>query len=98
MLIEVTTIKEFKTNLDLKRLNLFSWYYRKDRFNNSVFLSHHYVQNSLSYPAKETQPTLCLKGCQAKLGLITLRTINEQLLHRIQSIWTPQTMLGSHCL
>jgi hypothetical protein len=42
------------------------------------FCLRHYVQNSLSYPAEETQPTLCLKGCQAKLGLITLRTINEQ--------------------
>jgi len=52
------------------------------------FCLHHYVQNGLSYLAKETLPTLCLKGHQAKLGLITLKTINGQLLHRIQRVWT----------
>jgi len=52
------------------------------------FCLRHYVQNSLSYPAEETWPMLCLKGCQAKLGIISLGTINDQLLCRIQSIWT----------
>jgi len=47
-----------------------------------------YVQNGLSYPGKETQPTLCLKGRQANFGVSSLGTNKDQLLHRIQRVWT----------
>jgi len=50
------------------------------------FCLHHYVQNGLSYLAKETQPTLCLKGRQAKFGISSLGTNKDQLLHIIQSV------------
>jgi len=48
----------------------------------------HYLQNGLSYLGKETQPTLCLKGCQSRFGISSLGTNKDQLLHRIQSIQT----------
>jgi len=49
------------------------------------FCLHYYVQNGLSYSGKETRPTLCLKGPQARLGINSLGTNKYQLLHRIQS-------------
>jgi len=48
----------------------------------------HCVQNGLSYRGKETQPKLCLKGRQANSGVSSLGTNKDQLLHRIQSVWT----------
>jgi len=47
-----------------------------------------YVQNSLSYPGKETQLMLCLKRRQANFGVSSLGTNKDQLLHRIPSVWT----------
>ena len=88
MLIEITTIKEFMTNLDLKRLNLFSWYYRKDRFNNLVFLSPSLCTKRSLLSGRGNLTNAVFKRMQAKLGLITLRTINDLLLHRIQSVGT----------
>jgi len=37
---------------------------------------------------KETQPTLCIKERQTRLGIISLGTNKDQLLHRIQSVQT----------
>jgi len=37
---------------------------------------------------KETRQRLCLKGRQARLGIISIGTNKDQLLHRIQSLWT----------
>jgi len=52
------------------------------------FCLHHYVQNGLSYLPKETWPTLCLKGCRDKIGIISLGTNKDKLLHRIQNVRT----------
>jgi len=52
------------------------------------FCLHHYVQNGLSYQGEETQTKLCLKGRQANSGVSSLGRNKDQLLHRIQSVWT----------
>jgi len=52
-----------------------------------------YVQNDLSYSGEETQPKLCLKGCQANSGVSSLRANKDQLLHRIQSVRTFTNLL-----
>ncbi len=52
-------------------------YYRKDRLKNSVFLSLSVCTNGLSYSGEETQPNLCLKGCQANSGISFLEQINS---------------------
>jgi hypothetical protein len=60
---------------------------KKDSITGS-FCLHHYVQNGLHYSGGETQPTLCLKGHQGKLGITSLGTSKDRVFHRIQSIQT----------
>jgi len=54
------------------------------------FCLHHYVQNNLSYPGKETQPMLCINDAKLRSSFIDLRRNKHQLLHRFTSIKTPQ--------
>jgi len=49
----------------------------------------YYVQNGLSYLGKETQPTLCRRTPNVKLGLRSQERNKHQLLHRIATVKTP---------
>jgi len=82
--IPVSSKFSFQLNLLCKKKN----FYCKDRLKTQFFRLRHYVQNCLSYLGKETGLTLCLKGCRARLGIISRGTNKDQLLHRIQSAWT----------
>ncbi len=60
--------------------------HRKDRLNDSVFLS--LCTNGLSYLGKETQSRLCINNAKLRSGVRDQEWNKDQLLHRIQSVWT----------
>jgi len=69
-------------------MNLKNSNYRKDRLNNLVFLSPSFCTKLSILFGQGNSTDAVLQVCQASLGVISLGTNKDQLLHRIQSIQT----------